>query len=89
VLPLVKETGQMPHLSVKGLMCMPPLFDDPEKARPFFRELGELKEQINKAGIPGVFLTELSMGMSGDYEVAVEEGATLVRIGTNIFGKRN
>ncbi len=89
VLSLAKETGQMTHLSVKGLMCMPPFFDEPEKARPYFRELGELKEQINKAGISGVFLTELSMGMSGDYEVAVEEGATLVRIGTNIFGKRN
>lgn len=89
VLSMAKEIGQMKHLSLKGLMCMPPFFDDPEKARPYFRELVELKERINKGGIPGVFLTELSMGMSGDYEVAIEEGATMVRIGTSIFGKRN
>ena len=89
VTSLAKEIGQMNHLSLKGLMCMPPFFDDPEKARPYFRELAELKERINNARIPGLFLTELSMGMSGDYEVAIEEGATMVRIGTSIFGKRN
>ena len=89
VLSLAKEIGQMRNLALKGLMCMPPFFDEPEKARPYFRKLAELKEKINNAGIPGVFLTELSMGMSGDYEVAIEEGATLVRIGTSIFGKRN
>ena len=88
-LSLAKEIGGMKHLALKGLMSMPPFFDEPDKARPYFRELAELKEKINNAGVPGVFLTELSMGMSGDYEVAIEEGATMVRIGTSIFGKRN
>ncbi|MFO7754261.1 MAG: YggS family pyridoxal phosphate-dependent enzyme [Desulfobacteraceae bacterium] len=86
---LAKEIGQMEHLSLKGLMCMPPFFDDPERARPYFRKLKELKNFINSKDLPGVSLTHLSMGMSGDYKVAIEEGATMVRIGTNIFGSRN
>jgi len=67
---------------------MPPFFDDPERARPFFRELARLRDRIAAAGIPGVQLTELSMGMTGDFEAAIAEGATLVRIGTAIFGAR-
>jgi len=85
---LVRQVGQLKHICVKGLMTMPPFFDDPERARPFFRELARLRDRIAAAGIPGVQLTELSMGMTGDFEAAIAEGATLVRIGTAIFGAR-
>jgi PLP dependent protein len=73
------------HLSLEGLMTMPPYFDDPEMSRPYFAQLRELKEKLAKGGIP---LKELSMGMSNDFEVAIEEGATYVRVGTAIFGTR-
>ncbi len=87
-LALVRQVAQLPHLRVRGLMTMPPFFDDPEGARPFFRGLRLLAEQIRAAAIPGVTMDELSMGMSGDFEVAIAEGATLVRVGTAIFGER-
>ncbi|MBN1829719.1 MAG: YggS family pyridoxal phosphate-dependent enzyme [Deltaproteobacteria bacterium] len=77
-----------PNLALKGLMTMPPWCEDPEAARPYFRKLCELKERINGKKLPGIALNELSMGMSGDYEVAVSEGATIIRIGTAIFGPR-
>jgi len=73
------------HLSLVGLMTMPPYFDDPELSRPYYVRLRELKEKMIKEGIP---LRELSMGMSNDFEVAIEEGATFVRVGTAIFGER-
>jgi PLP dependent protein len=83
---LLEEVQRLPHLQVEGLMTMPPYFSDPEEARPFFRVLRELAERLrDTSGLP---LRELSMGMSGDFEVAVEEGATLVRVGTAIFGTR-
>ena len=83
---LLKEVARLPHLQVLGLMTMPPWFPDPEAARPYFRALRELRDHLrNLSGLP---LTELSMGMSGDFAVAVEEGATLVRVGTAIFGPR-
>jgi pyridoxal phosphate enzyme (YggS family) len=85
---LVREIAALPHLRVKGLMTMPPFYDEPEPARPFFRQLRELSETIAAENIPGVEMKELSMGMSGDFEVAIEEGATLVRVGTAIFGSR-
>lgn len=85
---LVREVAAMEHLSVRGLMTMPPWFDDPEQARPFFRALRELRDGILEKGIPGVAMGELSMGMTQDYEVAVEEGATIVRIGRALFGDR-
>lgn len=85
---LVREVAQLPHLRVKGLMTMPPFFDDPEGARPYFRELNKLAGDIAALNIPGVEMRELSMGMSGDFEVAIEEGATLVRVGSAIFGGR-
>ncbi len=66
---------------------MPPFFNNPEKARPYFTALRNLRDQIQKT-FPGIVLNELSMGMTGDFEVAIEEGATLVRIGTAIFGER-
>ncbi|MDD2501904.1 MAG: YggS family pyridoxal phosphate-dependent enzyme, partial [Geobacter sp.] len=65
-----------------------PFFDDPEQARPYFRELRLLADRIRSEQVPGVVMEELSMGMSGDFEVAIEEGATLVRVGTAIFGER-
>ena len=84
---LIKDIGHLENLSVKGLMAMPPFFNNPEKARPYFIALRNLRDQIRK-DLPGVALDELSMGMTGDFEVAIEEGATFVRIGTAIFGER-
>jgi hypothetical protein len=73
---------------VVGLMTLPPLPDTPEDARPWFRRLRDLRDEWHASGVPAPMLRELSMGMSGDFEVAVEEGATLVRVGTAIFGSR-
>jgi len=88
-LELVRSIAALPALQVRGLMILPPFLDDPEQVRPFFRQLRELRDAINAANLPGVKLSELSMGMSHDFEVAIEEGATLVRVGTAIFGERN
>ena len=85
---LVRQVAQLKHLSIKGLMTLPPWSDDPEDVRPYFRRLRELADQVNALGLPNVTMQELSMGMSHDYEVAIEEGATMVRIGTAIFGAR-
>lgn len=79
----------LPHLDVCGLMTIPPQSPDPEGARPFFRRLRELAGRLTHHSWKRVRMTELSMGMSGDYEVAVEEGATMVRVGTAIFGERH
>ncbi len=87
-LELVREISTLPFVKVRGLMTMPPFYDDPEGARPFFRELRLLAERIKAEAITGVDMSELSMGMSGDFEVAIQEGATLVRVGTAIFGER-
>jgi pyridoxal phosphate enzyme (YggS family) len=73
---------------LKGLMLLPPWFDDPEQARPYFRRLRDLRDRLVVDGIDRSHLRELSMGMSHDFEVAIQEGATLVRVGTAIFGKR-
>jgi PLP dependent protein len=73
---------------LKGLMLLPPWFDDPELARPYFRRLRGLRDRLIDEGIDAAQLHELSMGMSHDFEVAIQEGATLVRVGTAIFGKR-
>lgn len=85
---LVRECALLPHIRVRGLMTMPPFFDDPEAARPFFAELRRLSEAVAAQQIAGVEMVELSMGMSGDFEAAIEEGATLIRVGTAIFGNR-
>jgi len=77
------------HLRVRGLMTIPPPVDDPERARIHFRTLRELAGRLSVQAVPGVAMMELSMGMSSDYEVAIEEGATLVRVGTAIFGRRD
>jgi pyridoxal phosphate enzyme (YggS family) len=88
VIELAREAAALPHLRIRGLMTMPPFFDEPERARPYFRQLRRLAEVIDEQKIPGVSMGELSMGMSGDFEVAIEEGATLVRVGSAIFGER-
>lgn len=85
---LVRRVALLSHVRIKGLMTMPPFFDDPEGARPFFRELKRLSQVLADERIENVEMTELSMGMSGDFPVAVEEGATLVRVGSAIFGER-
>lgn len=85
---LLRELSTLDYLSVQGLMTMAPWFDDPEDARPFFRMLRELRDEVIRANIPHIEMKELSMGMTGDFEVAVEEGATIVRIGRKIFGER-
>jgi pyridoxal phosphate enzyme (YggS family) len=74
---------------VAGLMTLPPFPDTPEDARPYFKRLRELRDGWRAAGVPAAMLRELSMGMSGDFEVAVQEGATMVRVGTAIFGSRH
>lgn len=86
---LLKKIRDLPRLRVRGLMTMPPLMDDPEAVRPFFRDLRRLSEKMEDKGLLGDHgKTELSMGMSHDYQVAIEEGATLIRVGTAIFGQR-
>ena len=85
---LVAEISQLKNLAVKGLMTLPPYFYQQEKAQPFFAALRNLRDQIREQTLPNVSLDELSMGMTGDFEVAIKEGATLVRIGTAIFGER-
>jgi pyridoxal phosphate enzyme (YggS family) len=85
---LIEDMSRLEHLSVQGLMIIPPFLDDPEAIRPYFSGCRKLAERIRQAKIPGVSLDELSMGMTGDFEIAIEEGATLVRIGTAIFGRR-
>ena len=85
---LAEQVGALPSLELRGLMTLPPFFDNPEDARPFFRHLRELAARIEARNLPGVSMRELSMGMSHDFEIAIEEGATLVRVGTAIFGAR-
>ena len=86
---LIQEIAKLPHVHVKGLMTIAPFVDDPEENRPVFRRLKELSVDIAEKNINNVSMCELSMGMTGDFEVAIEEGATFVRIGTAIFGARN
>jgi pyridoxal phosphate enzyme (YggS family) len=85
---LVRKLSELPHLRVRGLMTLPPFFEDPQAVRPYFRQLRELSEEIAGLDLPGVGMDELSMGMSHDFPAAIAEGATLVRIGTAIFGAR-
>jgi hypothetical protein len=87
VAPLVRAVLQLPNLELRGLMGVPPYFDDSEKARHYFRRLRELRDAI-RAGTGKNLLPVLSMGMSHDFEVAIEEGATEIRVGTALFGER-
>jgi len=85
---IVEALDAARHLDFKGLMTMPPFFDQPEQTRPYFRRLREILDELNRSRPPQQRLTELSMGMSHDFEAAIEEGATMVRVGTAIFGRR-
>ena len=86
---LAEQISQLATLEIRGLMVIPPFFDDPEQVRPYFRRLRELAQEIDARGIANVSMRELSMGMSNDFEVAIEEGATIIRVGTAIFGPRS
>ena len=87
-LPLIREIAKLSNVQVKGLMTIAPPVENPEDARGYFRDMKALFEAVKAENIPGVEMKELSMGMTGDFEVAIEEGATLVRVGTAIFGAR-
>ncbi|MBF0341992.1 MAG: YggS family pyridoxal phosphate-dependent enzyme [Magnetococcales bacterium] len=84
-LPLARAMATLPGIALRGVMTIPPWTEQPEAARPWFQALVRTRNEIAAAGIPGIDMRELSMGMSNDYEVAVEEGATLVRIGSAVF----
>jgi PLP dependent protein len=86
--PILEAVGQCRAARLVGLMLLPPFSEDPEAARPYFRALREVRDRLASQGVDSSWLTQLSMGMSHDFEVAIEEGATLVRVGTAIFGGR-
>ncbi len=86
--PVLREVSSLPHIRVIGLMTMGPLTQLPEECRPFFSEVRQLYEYLSGLDIPGVQIETLSMGMSDTYRVAIEEGATMVRLGTRLFGPR-
>ena len=86
---LLQSASRLEALEFRGLMTVPPFTNDPEDARPFFRELQELRDAISARNLPAIRMDVLSMGMSHDFEVAIEEGSTWVRVGTAIFGKRS
>lgn len=88
VLPLLEKIAQYPHLQVMGLMTIAPYVENPEDNREVFRKLKKLSVDIAKKNINNITMSVLSMGMTGDYTVAVQEGATMVRVGTGIFGER-
>lgn len=89
VIEMVKKIAVFPHVHIKGLMTIAPYTDNPETNRQYFRQLKQLSVDIKEKNIDNVTMDCLSMGMTGDYEVAIEEGATLVRVGTGIFGERD
>jgi len=85
---LIDAIAECEHLRLIGLMTLPPFFDVPERVRPFFRRLRELRDELSSLGAFGKSPGDLSMGMTHDYEIAIEEGATIIRVGTAIFGER-
>ena len=85
---LLQAAQHLHHLQMRGLMTIPPFTEDPEGARPYFRQLRQLRDKIAARSLPGIQMDVLSMGMSHDFEVAIEEGSTCVRVGTAIFGSR-
>ena len=89
IMPLLRNISQFENLAVKGLMTMPPYFNAPDKVRPFFAALRGLRDQIKNENIANIAMDELSMGMTGDFEAAIQEGATMIRVGTAIFGERH
>jgi len=88
-LQLAEQISLFKNLSLQGLMCMPPYFLDPEKARIYFKQLDHIKERIIALKLDNVSMEHLSMGMSNDFKVAIEEGSTMVRVGTSLFGGRD
>lgn len=86
---LARQIAELPNVKLRGLMCIAPFVDDPEENRLHFRRMREKRDELAALNIPGTEIRELSMGMTGDFEMAIEEGATLVRVGTAIFGERN
>ncbi len=86
---LIQEVSKLRNVQIKGLMTIAPYVDNPEENRVHFKTLKKLSVDIKRKNIDNVVMSELSMGMTGDFEVAIEEGATMVRVGTGIFGKRN
>jgi hypothetical protein len=86
---LLRAAERLPYIHVEGLMTIPPFTPDPEGARPYFRQLRELRDNLAARQLPAVRMDLLSMGMSHDFEVAIEEGSTCVRVGTAIFGERS
>ena len=85
---LARNIGGLKHIKLKGLMTIPPFFDAPDKVMPYFTALRNLRDRIREENIPNIQMDELSMGMTGDFEAAIQEGATFIRVGTAIFGKR-
>jgi pyridoxal phosphate enzyme (YggS family) len=85
---LIRQISHLKNVSIRGLMTMPPFFNAPAKVKPYFKALRHLRDRIEDMQIDNTSMAELSMGMTGDFEAAIEEGATLVRIGTAIFGER-
>lgn len=88
ILQLARKISEFENLRLRGLMTIPPLYNEPEKVAPYFRMLREISDRIAAADLPNTTMAELSMGMTGDFETAIREGATLIRIGTAIFGER-
>ena len=86
---LLQAAPRLEALEFRGLMTVPPFTDNPEEARPYFRKLRDLRDSISKRKLPTIGMNALSMGMSHDFEVAIEEGSTCVRVGTAIFGERS
>jgi len=89
IVQLAEQVSRLAMIELRGLMVIPPFFDDTDRVRPYFRRLRELAREIEGRNIPNVSMRELSMGMSHDFEVAIEEGSTVVRVGTAIFGARS
>ena len=86
---MVKDIAKLDHIRIKGLMTIAPFVENPEDNRLYFREIKQLSVDINNQNIDNVCMDILSMGMTGDYMVAIEEGSTMVRVGTGIFGAEN
>jgi len=85
----IRQLAPLPGICVKGLMTVAPFVEDPEDNRPVFRSLKDISVDINNKKIDNIYLSELSMGMTNDFEIAIEEGATMIRVGTAIFGSRS
>jgi PLP dependent protein len=88
IVAILEAAPRLTNLEIRGLMTVPPFTENPERARPYFRQLRELRDRLAQRNFPAITLAELSMGMSHDFVVAIEEGSTCVRVGTAIFGER-